>query len=82
MKTSGLPSALVATIGLLGIGVESRIFAPVPPVVQAIASSAEDGGNATFEQLIDHSNPSLGTFWQQYWWDTTFWKGPGSPVWP
>ncbi|KAB5554368.1 serine carboxypeptidase S28 [Coniochaeta sp. 2T2.1] len=45
-----------------------------------LLASAFNGGNATFKQLIDHSNPSLGTFDQWYWWNTTFWKGPGSPV--
>ncbi|KAH8911725.1 serine carboxypeptidase S28 [Coniochaeta sp. PMI_546] len=45
-----------------------------------LASAGPNGGNATFQQLIDHSNPSLGTFSQWYWWNTTFWKGPGSPV--
>jgi hypothetical protein len=34
-------------------------------------------GNATFEQYIDHSNPDLGTFEQFYFYDTTYWKGPG-----
>lgn len=37
-------------------------------------------GNSTFEQLIDHNNPSLGTFSQFYYYSTEFWKGPGSPV--
>jgi hypothetical protein len=36
--------------------------------------------NATFEQLIDHENPSLGTFSQFYYYSTEFYKGPGSPV--
>jgi hypothetical protein len=81
MKNSGLLSAFAAAAGLLVIGAESRLFTPLPPIVQAIAASGDDGGNATFEQLIDHSNPSLGTFSQQYWWNSTFWKGPGSPVW-
>ncbi|EME38167.1 hypothetical protein DOTSEDRAFT_75982 [Dothistroma septosporum NZE10] len=36
--------------------------------------------NATFEQLIDHSNPDLGTFEQFYFYDTRYWKGPGFPV--
>lgn len=35
-------------------------------------------GNTTFKQLIDHSNPDLGTFEQFYYYDTTFWKGPGT----
>ncbi|KAK4033369.1 serine carboxypeptidase S28-domain-containing protein [Parachaetomium inaequale] len=37
-------------------------------------------GWGTFDQLIDHANPSLGTFKQRYWYGTEFWKGPGSPV--
>jgi len=36
--------------------------------------------NATFEQLIDHENPNLGTFSQFYYYSTEFYKGPGSPV--
>jgi hypothetical protein len=36
--------------------------------------------NSTFEQLIDHENPSLGTFSQFYYYSTEFYKGPGSPV--
>jgi len=36
--------------------------------------------NATFEQLIDHENPSLGTFSQFYYYSIEYWKGPGSPV--
>ncbi|KAK6535704.1 hypothetical protein TWF694_002154 [Orbilia ellipsospora] len=36
--------------------------------------------NATFTQLIDHSNPDLGTFEQFYYYGTQYWKGPGSPV--
>lgn len=37
-------------------------------------------GNSTFDQLLDHSDPSAGTFSQWYMYDTTFWDGPGSPV--
>ncbi|KAK4162907.1 peptidase S28 [Cladorrhinum sp. PSN259] len=37
-------------------------------------------GLGTFDQLIDHSNPSLGTFKQRYWYGTEFWNGPGSPI--
>ena len=37
-------------------------------------------GNATFEQLIDHDNPSAGTFQQTFWWNDQWWGGPGSPV--
>ena len=37
-------------------------------------------GTAFFEQLLDHDDPSKGTFQQQYWWNATTWAGPGSPV--
>ncbi|KAF1961954.1 hypothetical protein CC80DRAFT_401871 [Byssothecium circinans] len=43
------------------------------------------GGNGTngwgtFDQLIDHSNPSLGTFKQRFWFGSQYWKGTGSPI--
>ncbi|KAK4185600.1 putative serine protease [Podospora australis] len=37
-------------------------------------------GTTTFQQLTDHGNHDLGTFPVRYWWDTTFWEGPGSPI--
>ncbi|KAK3349774.1 serine-type peptidase-like protein [Lasiosphaeria hispida] len=37
-------------------------------------------GWGTFDQLIDHADPDLGTFPQRYWYGTEFWKGPGSPI--
>ncbi|CEJ92585.1 hypothetical protein VHEMI08228 [[Torrubiella] hemipterigena] len=33
-----------------------------------------------FDQLIDHSNPSLGTFKQRYWWNIDHYGGPNSPI--
>ena len=36
--------------------------------------------NGSFEQLISHDDPSLGTFPQRYWWNTDHWGGPGHPV--
>ncbi|TDZ36495.1 putative extracellular serine carboxypeptidase [Colletotrichum spinosum] len=56
-------------------------FMPIQPPL-----SAEDDGTLTkreagfFEQLIDHDAPELGTFQQRYWYNATYWKGPGSPV--
>ena len=49
-----------------------------PPPLRATA--AEYNGTGTFQQLIDHDNPSLGTFSQQYWYNDEFYEGPGSPV--
>lgn len=80
MRTSGLLPVLSAVVGLLGTGAETRVSLPFPPVIQAIAAPPGGNGAEIFEQLIDHSNPSLGTFSQQYWWNSTYWKGPGSPV--
>ncbi|KAJ6781767.1 hypothetical protein PWT90_08825 [Aphanocladium album] len=34
----------------------------------------------TFDQLLDHDNPSLGTFKQRYWTNAEFYAGPGAPV--
>jgi hypothetical protein len=36
--------------------------------------------NSTFEQYIDHTNPSLGKFQQRYWYNSEFWGGQGSLV--
>jgi hypothetical protein len=37
-------------------------------------------GNSTFQQLIDHNNPGLGTFSQFYFYSDQYYAGPGSPV--
>lgn len=62
--------------------------APYPPpeevgddVLAALADPTQPAtGIAYFEQYIDHDNPALGTFNQTYWYNATFWKGPGSPI--
>ncbi|KAG8896616.1 hypothetical protein FRB99_008795 [Tulasnella sp. 403] len=33
-----------------------------------------------FDQLIDHNNPTFGTFKQRYFFDDRYWKGDGAPV--
>lgn len=57
-----------------------ELAAKVDAVSRVDASNSTAAGAATFDQPIDHSNPSLGTFKQRYWYNTTYWKGPGSPV--
>lgn len=62
-----------------------RLALPLPPpfvdeAVNDLEKRATTSGSATFEQLIDHSDPSLGTFSQAYWWSSEFWTGPGAPV--
>jgi hypothetical protein len=37
-------------------------------------------GSAFFTQLLDHNDPSKGTFKQKFWYNSQFWAGPGSPV--
>lgn len=54
---------------------------PEDDTVDKLNKRAESfNGWGTFDQLIDHSNPALGTFKQRYWYGTEYWKGPGSPV--
>lgn len=48
------------------------------------ARSIADGNGVDFEywfeQLIDHNNPSSGTFRQRYFFSDQYWKGDGSPI--
>ena len=53
--------------------------------VNALLYAGEESGatgtlNATFQQPIDHGNPALGNFSQFYFYNTTYWKGEGSPI--
>lgn len=48
--------------------------------IASVHSKTGTNGWGTFQQLIDHSNPSLGTFSQRYWYGAEHWKGPGSPI--
>jgi hypothetical protein len=46
------------------------------------AAAVNTTGSAFFTQLLDHDDPSKGTFQQKFWWNSEFWAGPGSPVSP
>lgn len=48
--------------------------------VASLLGSNGTNGWGTFDQLLDHSDPSLGTFAQRYWYSAEHWKGPGSPI--
>lgn len=43
-------------------------------------SSNAKNGTSFFQQLLDHQDPSKGTFQMKYWWNAEYWEGPGSPV--
>jgi hypothetical protein len=45
-----------------------------------IAAAASTPTYGTFQQLIDHDHPELGTFSQRYVWNDEFYAGPGSPI--
>ncbi|PSR81934.1 endoprotease endo-Pro [Coniella lustricola] len=44
------------------------------------AATVNTSGLITFEQLLDHNDPSKGTFSQRVWYNSEFWSGPGAPV--
>lgn len=44
------------------------------------AATASTSGLLSFEQLLDHNDPSKGTFSQRVWYNSEFWSGPGAPV--
>ncbi|KAG6159489.1 hypothetical protein E4U51_007713, partial [Claviceps purpurea] len=58
---------------------------PPPPqeddeAMLAVARAKGTIQNGTFQQLLDHKNPHLGTFSQRYWYNAEWWAGPGAPV--
>jgi hypothetical protein len=74
--------SIVTVVSVLSGAVSAKLRKPVPPPLDLPASHTRlaTNGNSTFQQLLDHNNPSLGTFSQSYWYNFEFWKGPGSPV--
>jgi hypothetical protein len=78
-SVAGLLLANTASAVVLGTGPKM-----LPPRISddSILSglSKRATGSGVFQQLIDHSNPSLGTFPQRYWWNSNYYAGPGSPV--
>lgn len=52
---------------------------PIPEDTELDGTSGFNGWG-TFDQLLDHSDPHLGTFSQRYWYGTQYWNGSGSPI--
>ncbi|KAK3380849.1 putative serine peptidase [Podospora didyma] len=77
-----LAAVVLQVLWAVGVGAQPWPQAPLvpkPPLVAAVVGP-QGSGNATFQQYIDHANPGLGTFSQRYWWNTSHWRGPGSPI--
>lgn len=86
-----LLTALLASSALAKRTHPGRKPKPSPPVLSDERFSKENlvvglgkrdatTGQGVFQQLIDHSDPSLGTFNQSFWWNSEYWTGPGAPV--
>jgi hypothetical protein len=78
-----------ALSALAGVGLVAGIRPPgmlAPPLEEGDEFAIEATGalnftgSAFFTQLLDHNDPSKGTFKQKFWYNSQFWAGPGSPV--
>ncbi|ROW08683.1 hypothetical protein VPNG_06442 [Cytospora leucostoma] len=89
MKSAALLATSLLASSAWAIKTRSKSLVP-PPLrdpefhsADAIAKRATNtatNGQGVFQQLLDHNDPTLGTFNQSYWWSSQYWKGPGSPV--
>ncbi|KAF6807958.1 serine carboxypeptidase S28 [Colletotrichum musicola] len=73
------------SLAFLGCLTAVQAGLPFIPVQPPLRAENDEGGlvkreASFFEQLIDHDAPELGTFQQRYWYNATYWKGPGSPI--
>lgn len=70
-----------ATLAAALVFVSQALGTP-PPVHHDFADEFDKPTiiEASFDQLIDHKNPDLGTFPQRYWYNAGWWNGEGSPV--
>lgn len=90
-----MKAALITAVSALtGIVTAASQFAKmgrlIPPFEEtdefpfAVATASDRAVNVTgssfFTQLLDHDDPSKGTFQQKFWWNSQYWAGPGSPV--
>lgn len=85
MKATLLTALLASSALAKRVGGKPK---PVPPALSDERFSKENllgkrdttTGQGVFQQLIDHGDPSLGTFNQTFWWSSEYWTGPGAPV--
>ncbi|KAI1321414.1 peptidase S28 [Xylariaceae sp. FL0255] len=84
MKTS--TRAAAALLGAVGVSANFQrartAGMKIGPIDETTTPQFANGtaGWGTFDQLLDHSNPSLGTFKQRWWYGAQFWNGSGSPI--
>lgn len=71
-------SAAVAALAGTASAMHSNMIPRKAYATQKVAAASIT--SATFDQLIDHSNPSLGTFKQRYWYNSDYYGGPNSPI--
>lgn len=58
------------------------VGAEVEFATASLTGTSAANGTGFFTQLLNHDDPSAGTFQQRYYWNSEFWNGPGSPVSP
>ncbi|TAQ90255.1 hypothetical protein B7494_g1445 [Chlorociboria aeruginascens] len=82
MKLSIIAAILVSVAATAKIDFAhlGRLIPPVEAGDEFPLASVNSTGSAFFTQLLDHDDPSKGTFQQKFWWNSEFWAGPGSPV--
>ncbi|KAJ3491165.1 hypothetical protein NLG97_g5640 [Lecanicillium saksenae] len=71
-------STLAAILGLAGTG--QALMKPIRAQFPGDKAATGTGTLAYFDQLIDHRQPELGTFKQGYYYNTDYYKVPGSPI--
>ncbi|KAG8942757.1 hypothetical protein FRC04_003527 [Tulasnella sp. 424] len=80
LAISSIPFASVLA-GSHGNGLpRTNIRDPPPPPTTTSATEDQVTTPHYFDQLIDHNNPSLGTFKQRYWFSDEYWTRQGAPI--
>lgn len=80
LAISSIPFASVLA-GSHGNGLpRTNIRDPPPPPATTSATEDQVTTPHYFDQLIDHNNPSLGTFKQRYWFSDEYWTRQGAPI--
>lgn len=81
MKSPFVSAVFVGAVSASIKRLRGMEIGPFDETTARLSKRAESfNGWGTFDQLLDHSHPELGTFKQRYWYGTEFWKGPGSPI--